>query len=84
MSWRKKITLQKAGTKKSHLDLMKRIQGQQFELIKRFLCQEKHVQYNHVQTMKTCDQHQKEMLSKKETQERDKKRCFDELIHQRD
>lgn len=67
MSWRKRITLQKAGTKKPHSDLMKRIQGQQSELMKRFFRQETHVQRNHVQTMETCDQHQKEMLSKKET-----------------
>lgn len=79
-----KDNLTEAETKKFRSDLMKQIQGQHSELMNQFLRQEKQVQHNHVQTMKARDQHQKEMLFKKETQEMEEKRRFEESIRQRD
>lgn len=77
-------SLTETDTKKFHSDLMEQIQVKHSELMSQFLRQEKHVQHNHVQTMKLREQHHKEMLSKKDTQEMGEKRRFEESTRQRD
>ena len=79
-----KNNVEQAETKKFHSDLIKQSQDQHAELLNQFHRQEEHALQNHFLMMEARDTHQKEILSKKATQEREEKRRFEDSIHQRD